>query len=72
MMKNFRKIRKSEVWRRLLREEDVYAVILKSHNWKSGVYNLKTGWSIHMINSVLSEKEENVDFYNFVKDEAKA
>ena len=60
------------MWRRLLHEEDVYAVILKSRNWKSGVYNLKTGWSIHMINGLLSEKEENVDFYICVKDEKAA
>lgn len=57
------------MWGRLLHEEDVYAVILKSRSWKTGVYNLKTGWSIREINSLLSEKEENVDFYIYVKDE---
>lgn len=69
-MKNFRKIRKSEVWKRLVREEDVYAVILKSRNWKSGVYNLRTNWSIHEINALLSDKEEDIDFYISVKNEA--
>jgi hypothetical protein len=68
-VKNFRKIPRSTVWRRLIREEDVYAVILKSRNWKSGVYNLRTNWSIHEINSLLSEKEENIDFYIPLKDE---
>ena len=67
-MTNFRKLRKTEVWKRLLREEDVYAVILKSRNWKSGVYNLRTNWSIHEINILLSGKEEDIDFYVFVKD----
>lgn len=67
-MTNFRKLRKTEVWKRLLREEDVYAVILKSRNWKSGVYNLRTNWSIHEINILLSDKEEDIDFYVSVKD----
>ena len=57
------------MWRRLIHEEDVYAVILKSRSWKSGVYNLRTNWSLHEINSLLNEKEENIDFYIYVKDE---
>lgn len=68
-MKNFRKIQRSSVWRRLICEEDVYAVILKSRSWNSGVYNLRINWSLHEINSLLSEKEENIDFYIYAKDE---
>lgn len=61
-MKDYKEIGKAEVWARLELGAKVFAVVLKSSRFNSGVYNLQK-WDVEQILHILSDKEPNVSFY---------
>lgn len=61
-MKDYKEIGKAEVWAHLQLGVKVFAAVLKSSRFNSGVYNLQK-WDIEQILHILSDKELNVSFY---------
>ena len=65
-MENFKQIDKCDVWPHLQAGKAVLVVILKSQHWNKGLYDLRKNWSVGQINSLVSDKEKNVVFYEEV------
>lgn len=61
-MENFKQIDKCDVWSRLQAGKKVFAVILKSNNFREGLYNL-TEQEVSSINDILIDKEKNIAFF---------
>lgn len=66
-MENFKPISKHDVWERLQAGERVYAIVLRSRRWDKGVMEIwHKGYTVENINSLLSDNEKNVVFYEEV------
>ena len=61
-MKDYKEIGKEEVWAYLQLGVKVFAAVLKSSRFNSGVYDLQK-WNVEQILHILSDKELNVSFY---------
>lgn len=67
-MENFKPIGKNKVWERLQSGGRVYAVVLRSRKWDKGLMEMwHKGYTVEDINSLLSDKEKNVVFYEEVQ-----
>lgn len=60
-MKDFKQIDKCDVWPHLQAGKKVFAVILKSIKFTTGLKYLYVRWDVGDINKIL--KEDNVVFY---------
>lgn len=61
-MKDYKEIGKAEVWAHLQLGVKVFAAVLKSSRFNTGIYNLQN-WNVEQILHILSDKELNVSFY---------
>lgn len=65
-MESFKRLDKCDVWPHLQVGKKVYAIVLKSRTFNEKIYNLRKDYSVDSINSLLSDKEKNVVFYEEV------
>ena len=69
-MENFKPIDKHNVWECLQSGGRVYAVVLRSRKWDNGIIEMwHKGYTVEDINSLLSDKEKNVVFYEEVNND---
>lgn len=67
-MENFKQIDKCDVWAELQAGKAVYAVILKSKVWRTGLKELwHDNWNVRGINKLLSDKEKDIVFYEEIE-----
>lgn len=67
-MENFKPIGKHNVWECLQSGGRVYAIVLRSRKWNKGVMEIwHKGYTVENINSLLSDNEKDVIFYEEVK-----
>ena len=64
---NYKQIDKCDVWLHLQAGKAVYAVILKSKNFRENIYDLRRDWSVGQINRLLSDKEKNIIFFEEIE-----
>lgn len=66
-MENFKQIEKSDVWAHLQSGKKVCAVVLKSRNFNTCIFDLRVNWSVPEINKILRDDEKNVIFYEEIE-----
>lgn len=67
-MENFKQIDICDVWSHLQAGKKVFAVILKSERWRTGVRELwHDNWNVCDINKLLSDKEKNILFFEEIE-----
>lgn len=66
-MENYKRIDKRSVWTRLQAGKKIHVAILKSRRFNEELYNLTKNWGVEQINTLVSDQEKNVEFFEEIE-----